>query len=182
MKEEMSCPYPLTEFYQKQTSQPPRFFQIPPQALPTFFAELLWHDQDMTPTLEKFHGEKLSLNLIGRILRDNVLLREVTLVTPENLAVEFGAIHINLQCFPEEARELILACHRPLGTILADFALPHFGHPEQFFTVRADALMAETLSIPVGEILYGRTNCIRNDREEPMVNVVEIIPPKPKVS
>jgi chorismate-pyruvate lyase len=132
----------------------------------------------MTPTLEAFHDERIHLRLLDRRLEGETLSREVVLTTDQTLRpVEFGAIAIHLQHFPEAARETILGCHTPLGTILADFEIEHSSHPRGFFQIEADGLICESLGLDGPCTLYGRRNVLSTPAGHALAEVVEILPP-----
>jgi chorismate-pyruvate lyase len=170
--------YPLDEFYRRAG------LVIPPAALvegadvPEPYRSLLVHDRDMTPTLEKFHAERIHLRTIGRRLDGDALSRLVVLTTSESgKPVEFGAIVIHLEQFPAEARPVILECRVPLGTILAEYSIEHYSRPTAFLRVSADPLINGSLATAGTEPLYGRRNVLKTPAGHALADVIEILPP-----
>lgn len=165
--------YPLSEFATGVTGT-----QVPGVDVPDLQRSLLVHERDMTPTLEAFHKEPIHLHLLEKRLELDTFLRLVVLTTDETeKAVEYGAIAIHLELFPERARELITGCHVPLGSILARESIPHVSCPQGFFRLEADKRIAEALGLPGPATLYGRRSALRTLEGKVLADVVEILPP-----
>ena len=82
---------PLLEFYQRGGVEPPELLPIDGIVMPEPYRSLLVHDGDMTPTLEKFHGDRIHLRPLTRETNGSVYSREVILEAGEvNKPVEFG--------------------------------------------------------------------------------------------
>jgi len=175
---EVTLLYPLDEFYAAAGLPPPGVAEIPGDAVPEPYRGLLVHSRDMTPTLEAHHGDTIHLRLIERRERPEALLRQVVLVLDgDERPVEYGAIAIHLGPFPPAARELVLGCRCPLGTILARHAIPHRSAPRAYFRVTADAPIAAALGVEPGTALYGRRNVLSTPEGAVLADVVEILPP-----
>lgn len=170
--------YPLDEFYRRAGLVVPRASLVTGAEVPEPYRMLLVHERDMTPTLEKYHADRIHLRTIGRRVDGEALSRLVVLTTNESKKpVEFGAIVIHLEQFPEEAREVILGCHVPLGTILADFAIEHYSRPTAFLRVSADPLIHGSLETAGVDSLYGRRNVLKTPDGRALADVIEILPP-----
>ena len=118
--------YPLDDFYAQAGRALPPIEAVAGDDVPEPYKSLLVHQDDMTPTLEKFHGERIHLAVLSRQQRDDFYFREVVLLLDKSdKPVEFGAIKINLALFPPAARKEILEERRPLGTLLADYTIVH---------------------------------------------------------
>jgi chorismate-pyruvate lyase len=169
---------PLLDFYQRGGVAPPELLPIDGEDMPEPFRKLLVHADDMTPTLEHFHGSRIHLRMVNREVTEAAYTREVILEAGEgNQPVEFGAIAIHLEQFPEAARELILGESVPLGTILADHTILHQSCPQAYFRVNSDPLITEALGLPDSTELYGRCNIHRNLNGNHLAEIVEILPP-----
>lgn len=165
--------YPLSEFAPGVAGT-----QVPGVDVPDPQRSLLVHERDMTPTLEAFHKEPIHLRLLERRLESDTFLRLVVLTTDETeRPVEYGAIAIHLDLFPERARELITGCHVPLGSILARESIPHVSCPQGFFRLEADKRIAEALRLPGPATLFGRRSALRTLEGRVLADVVEILPP-----
>jgi chorismate-pyruvate lyase len=170
--------YPLDDFYDRAGLIVPPFVVVAGEAVPQPYRQLLVHEDDMTPTLERHHGERIHLRVIGRQLNGDSLSRLVVLTLNDSLKpVEFGAIVIHLEHFPAEAREAILECRRPLGTILADYAVRHASRPRAFLRVSSDPLIKGAMELTGAEPLYGRRNQLFTADDRVLADVVEILPP-----
>jgi chorismate-pyruvate lyase len=123
--------YPLDEFYAQANRGLPAVELVSGEDVPEPYKSLLLHSNDMTPALEKYHGETLHLKILNRQQRDDAYFREVVLATDETgNPVEDGAIKINLLLFPPNARLQILQERLPLGHILAELKILHRSRPE----------------------------------------------------
>ena len=175
--------YPLDEFYALAKRPLPDIEQIAGEKVPEPYRKLLVHQHDMTPTLEKFHDEKIYLNVISRQTRGDFYFREVILLTQRTRTpVEFGAIKINLGLFPAGARRLILEEQEPLGTILGEFKISHTSRPKAFLRIEADSFIKGALQLRGKHELYGRRNTLYDPHHFPLAEIVEILPPTERQS
>ena len=171
--------YPLSRFYDEQGIQCPVVERVENEAIPEPFRELLVHQNDMTPTLEAFHGATLELQVLRRTLERNELAREVVLrCEADGRATEFGAIIIQLDNYPEGAQHDIIDGHLPLGTILAKHSVEHESCPQAFIRVWADTIIISAFGIPdVAQWLYGRRNRLITLDGNILADILEILPP-----
>jgi len=170
--------HPLDDFYSSAGLTLPPLQQVHGEEVPEPYKTLLVHQNDMTPTLEKFHGRDIHLRVIGRRRKGNKYYREVVLLTDgENKPVEFGAIKINLDRFSPERREEILEEKRPLGHILNERGVPHASRPKAFLRVASDKLINSVLDLTGAHVLYGRRNTLFDPENHPLAEIVEILPP-----
>lgn len=145
--------------------------------MPQPYRDLLVHDGDMTSRLEQFHGGAICVDRLhssndgGAYFREVVLRRET-----DEVAVEYGAIEINLAALPEEMKEEVLAARRPLGGILNQHRISYASKPKAFLQIVPDDTIRETFG-PVEETLYGRCNQITGFNGETYARIVEILPP-----
>ena len=169
--------YPLDEFYALAKRELPEIEQLNGEDVPEPYGRLLVHNDDMTPTLEKFHDARIYLNVISRQMRGDFYFREVILLTQRTRTpVEFGAIKINLALFPAGARRLILEEQQPLGTILSDFKLAHTSKPKAFLRIEADAFIKGALQLSGKQVLYGRRNTLYDSEHRALAEIVEVLP------
>src|ERR1700722_20163049 len=104
-----SIAHPLDEFYAAAHLSLPPLNEIDGEAMPEPYKSLLVHQRDMTPRLEKFHGKRIHLQVLGPRRKHDAYFREVVLrLDDTDQPVEFGAIKINLDLYSEKAREEIL--------------------------------------------------------------------------
>lgn len=174
--------YPLDEFYARAGLVLPKIERLAGEQVPEPFRHLLVHENDMTPTLERFHGADIHLRILNREQRDDFYFREVVLqLDKSNTPVEFGAIKINLALFPAKARQLILEEHIPLGRILKECSIAHKTIAKAYFRVEADDLIRQALNLEQPSALYGRRANILDPQKRPLSEIVEVLPPaRPK--
>lgn len=173
--------YPLDDFYAQQGMTLPLIESVPGEAVPQPYRSLLVHDDDMTPTLEHFHGGLIHVTVMRRQQRGDYYYREVVLSRDcDDAPVEFGAIKISLKLFPAEARQQILSERTPLGRILAENKIRHTSKPKAFLRVESDDFINKALQLEGAHVLYGRRNTLWSPEQKPLAEIVEILPPEPR--
>jgi len=173
-----SIAHPLDEFYARAGMPMPPLQQVDGEEVPEPYKSLLVHQNDMTPTLEKFYQQDIHLRVLGRRRNGDEYFREVVLLLDSNdQPVEFGAIKINLNLFTPEARQEILEERRPLGHILNERHVAHASRPKAFLRLASDKLINEVLGLTGAHVLYGRCNTLFNPQDLPLAEIVEILPP-----
>src|SRR6267378_4667380 len=128
--------YPLDDFYAAAGMPLPKFERIGGDLVPEPYRSLLFHQNDMTPTLERFHDANIHLRILSRGQRGDYYFRQVALhLDGSEKPVEFGAIKVSLLLFPPKARQLILEQRVPLGSILKECQVTHSTAAKAFFRV-----------------------------------------------
>jgi chorismate-pyruvate lyase len=169
--------YPLDEFYAERGETAPLIERVEIDEVPEPYHRLLGHKTDMTSTLEGFYRDTLHIEVLARRLREAEFYREVVLVLDgSNKRVEFGAIKIQLDSFPDEARRVILRGQKPLGWVLNTFTLPFVSRPGPFLRLVSDSFIESSLQLQGPRLLYGRRNSLVDARERPLAEIVEILP------
>ena len=172
-----SLAFPLDEFYAMAGRALPEVSAIDGAEMPEPHRSLLVHLNDMTSTLENFHGDRLKLEVLSSRVEGDVYLREVLLrLEKSGKPVEFGAILIHLDRFDPEPRRLILSGKVPLGRVLAEQKVPFTSRPNGFFRIAADSFIGPLLSAPESTGLYARRNTLSNPAGLPLAEIVEILP------
>jgi chorismate-pyruvate lyase len=170
--------HPLDEFYAQLGLTLPPLEQVDGEVVPQPYKRLLVHNNDMTPTLEKFYAQDIHLRVFGRRRKGNEYFREVVLLLDNNdQPVEFGAIKIDLELFSDEARKHILEERRPLGHILDEGRITHASRPKAFLRIASDKVINEALHLKGANVLYGRRNTLFDSKDRPLAEIVEILPP-----
>jgi chorismate-pyruvate lyase len=173
-----SVAHPLDEFYSRSGLSLPPLDQVESEAVPEPYKSLLVHERDMTSTLENFHKIGIHLRLISRQQRGDEYFREVVLALDgTEKPVEFGAIKIHLNRFSEPARQEILREQFPLGHILKDFGIEYQSRPKAFLRIASDKTINGLLGLTGAHLLYGRRNTLLSRADEPLAEIVEILPP-----
>jgi len=168
---------PLAAFYAQAGLPLPRIERINGLDMPEPFRTLLVHENDMTPTLEQHHGNRIHLHVIRSERHGNQYHREVVLhLDGSNQPVEFGANRVALDLYPRKAQELILKEYVPLGSILAQFNIVHTCHPSAYLRIAADSLISRELKARESETLYGRRNTLKDPQGRILSEILEILP------
>ena len=170
--------FPLSEFYARTSLFFPSFERLAADRVPEPYRTLLVHNNDMTPTLERFHAGDIYIHALSSEQRADGYFREVVLRRAANdQPVEFGANCINLRLFVPEARWMILQEKVPLGRILKDHHIEHSTRALEFFRIVPDELIARALQLPSPVPLFGRQAVLSDMQQRPLSQVVEILPP-----
>jgi len=170
--------YPLDEFYARHGYPLPPIEIVQGHELPQPYRRLLDHAQDMTSTLENFHGDKIHLKLLKKRLSEDCFFREVALILNNSgKVVEFGAIRIYLNRFAETPRQLIMEGRLPLGRIIQDHGVKFSSHPKAFLKVESDLFINGIFGLKNSTVLYGRQNRLIDPGNHPLAEIVEILPP-----
>lgn len=168
---------PLHFFYEKRGIELPNFKFLSGKEVPYPYRSLLVHENDMTPTLAAFHHSRLYLEVLEREVNDNFLLRFVILRSAmSDIPVEFGAIAIHLAGFEPEVRDKIVEGKVPLGGILGEYQIDHYGNPAAYFSVPADEIIGDALALPLHTQLHGRCNQLLDAEGQVFADIVEILP------
>jgi hypothetical protein len=147
--------------------------QVPPP-----YKDLLVHSLDMTPTLERFYGDALRIQVLSRHVEQDTYLREVVLQLRNTMRpVEYGVIRVCLNHFPSKARRMVLDEEQPLGGILLSESIGHMSWPQAFFRAEADAHLCQWLQLPRPCSLYGRRNLLVDGSRRILADVMEILSP-----
>ncbi len=168
----------LKHFYDKVGLRLPRVNELRGEELPPPYKQLLVHSSDMTPTLEAFFKQAMSLTVLSREIQADSYLREVTLnLSKTGQPVEYGAIRVSLAHLPAAARRRVLEEQRPLGNILQSEAIAHMSWPQAFFEVQSDARIGTVLTLDSPAALYGRRNVLVDISRRLLAEVIEILAP-----
>jgi chorismate-pyruvate lyase len=167
---------PLADFYTGRAMPKIRFIEA--VRIPQTYRRLLDHSNDMTSTLERFHGEEIRVHVLASRKNDTYYEREVLLITRDTRKkVEFGAIEILLELFPAGAQRRILRAEMPLGAILRSYRIEYKSNWRAFFKIESDEVINTALALSHTHTLYGRCNEITNIKGQVLAEIVEILPP-----
>ena len=148
-----------------------------PEEVPEPFRELLIHEMDMTSTLERYHGEKMILEVLADGQADGYYYREVILRGGETgRAAEFGLIEIEVSQFPEDLHEAILSGRKPLGGIMNESGMIYESQPLGYFSVARGKLPTKLCALGNGDTFYGRYNQLVRADGSCLARILEIIP------
>jgi hypothetical protein len=175
--ENLVIPYPLNIFYDAKIEEGPVFEEISSIEMPEPQRTLLCHTNDMTPTLEKYFGEKAHLLLLDRQPGHGHFFRHIALVDKDNNPMEIGAIKINISKFPPQAQKLINESFIPLGTIFKMFSIQHRNQPQSYYRVYSDERINYLFKLNDKTELYCRINKQVNSDNEMLALALEILPP-----
>ena len=170
--------YPLTRFCEHGGHPLPACEVIDGAAMPRPYRDLLVHQGDMTSRLEAFHRGEIVIEVLHHEHTADAYRREVVLrVEATGLAVEYGAIEIELSAFEGELRKLILEEHLPLGGLLNRFGIRYRSEPKAFIRLGADAVMQRVFEMPTAHEFFGRCNVLLGENDRVLARIVEVLRP-----
>jgi len=169
---------PLARFYERENLPPLEFQSMPGEKLPEPQRHLLVHNGDMTTRLERFHNSPINLRPLFILHQPDSYFREVLLISQNTgMPVEYGAIEIFLDVFPEVLRNEVLHGTKPLGGLLISHDFEFKSNPRVYFQVKADKHISEQLELGGGsDILFGRANQLSTTDGDAIAQIVEILP------
>ncbi|MEA3209764.1 MAG: hypothetical protein QOE70_2821 [Chthoniobacter sp.] len=175
--------YPLTRFCEDGGHPLPACEVIDGAAMPQPYRDLLVHKGDMTSRLESFHGGPIIIEVLHHEHCPDGYRREVVLHVEETaLAVEYGAIEIDVDAFDGELRRLILEEHLPFGGLLNRFGIRYRSEPKAFIRLAADAVMPRVFGTPEAREFFGRCNVLLGEGDRVLARIVEVLRPADEVS
>ena len=170
--------YPLSLFCGMAGHPLPTYETIEGPAVPEPYRGLLVHRGDMTSRLEAFHRGSIVLEVLHREHTPDAYRREVVLqIDSSGLPVEYGAIEICLDAFPEEVRKLIVEAHLPLGGLMNRYHVKYRSEPRAFIQLGPDNFMRRVFGTPAAHTFFGRSNVLLGAAGETLARIVEVLRP-----
>ena len=168
---------PLIRFYEQERLAPLKFELQEVENLPETPRHLLCHGGDMTTRLERHHQSPIGLKALYVSQTPDSYFREVLLFAEKTgKPVEYGAIEINTEVFPEKLRSDVLQGQKPLGGLLLKHKFDFISNPQTYFQVESDEHIQNHLQVPSPSKLYGRANILTTSSGDTIANIVEILP------
>lgn len=145
---------------------------MPPDA-----ATLLAHDAHMTVTVERFHGDKVDVQVLDRLVTPRHYARKILLSRhTDGRVVQYGIMRVCFDHLSAVVRERIEAEDTPLGRVLIENNVLRRVRLASLWRVTAGPELADLFGVPVGEVVYGRTALIECNGE-PAIELLEIVTP-----
>ena len=151
------------------------FVPVEPDDIEAPYRDLLHHGRDMTSTLAKFHGEKISLKVLKTRRSKDKYLREVILYSGEK-PVEYGLIEVHLNHCRDDLRERILAETEPLGCLLNDSGIAYESIPVGLLKIPPGEFSPDFFPAAGGESHFGRYNTLFDESGRVIARILEILP------
>lgn len=170
--------YPLSRFCEDGGHPLPACAVIEGAMMPRPYRDLLVHQGDMTSRLEAFHGGEIFIEVLHHEHTAEAYRREVVLrIEATGMAVEYGAIEIELSAFEGELKKLILEEHLPLGGLLNRFGIRYRSEPKAFIRLGGDAVMQRVFETPEAQEFFGRCNVLLGENDCVLARIVEVLRP-----
>jgi len=168
--------YPLDLVYRRAGVITPNVSVVAPEDIPLPYRSLLVHDSDMTLTLERHFGGRVTLRPLSTFTNGTSYFRRVLLVQEySGQPVEMGAIRMKLEAFGTTLRRRILRNEVPLGRILRDGKFDYVSRVKAFLAIEPNPEMMGVFWMREPRLLYGRrTELIRKNTK--IGDIVEVLP------
>ena len=168
--------YPLDLVYARSGVEMPKVKTVPPDRIPAPYRSLLVHKVDMTVTLERHFGGRVTLCPLSTFTRGRSYFRRVLLVQEySGRPVEMGAIRMRLDAFGQRLQRQILRNTIPLGRLLRDSRFKYESRVIAFLAITPNPEMMGVFWMREPRMLYGRrTEIIRNGSK--IGDIVEVLP------
>jgi chorismate-pyruvate lyase len=168
--------YPLDFVYARAGVSPPSAKRVAPTDIPEPYRSLLVHESDMTITLERHFGGRVTLRPLSTFSVGGSYYRRVLLAQEySGRPVEMGAIRMKLDVFSPRIRALIHANEVPLGRILRDGGVDFKSVAKVFLEITPNPEMMGVFWMREARTLYGRqTEVIHHGAK--IGDIVEVLP------
>ena len=168
--------YPLDALYARAGIAGPLVKQTTPDRIPSPYNNLLVHHDEMTSTLERHFGGRVTVRVLSSFTKGRSYFRRVLLAL-ENTGrpVSMGAVRLRLDVFSARVRARILRQQVPLGRVLSEAGIKYGSHPTAFLEVTPNAEMMGVFWMPEPLTLYGRRTRVTIAGDQ-IGDIVEILP------
>ena len=168
--------YPLDFVYGRAGVASPAVKRVMPAEIPEPYRSLLVHESDMTITLERHFGGRVTLRPLSTFTVGGSYFRRVLLAQEySGRPVEMGAIRMKLDVFSPRIRALIHANEVPLGRILRDGGVDFKSIAKVFLEITPNPEMMGVFWMREARTLYGRqTEVIHHGAK--IGDIVEVLP------
>ena len=168
--------FPLDFVYARSGVELPQVSAIAPDDIPLPYRSLLVHNIDMTLTLERHFGGRVTLRPLATFTSGPWYFRRVLLAQEyTGRPVEMGAIRIKVGAFPDRIRKQILRNDVPLGRLLRDGGVKYESRPKTFLAVTPNSEMMGVFWMREARTLYGRRTEMMRDGVK-IGDIVEVLP------
>jgi chorismate-pyruvate lyase len=168
--------YPLDVLYARAGINGPAVKRITADRIPSPYKSLLVHQNEMTSTLERHFGGRVTVRVLASFTKGRSYFRRVLLALESTgRPVSMGAVRLRLGVFGPAIRARILGEKVPLGRILSDARIPYESRPTAFLGVIPNAEMMGVFWMPAPRTIYGRRTQITVAGER-IGDIVEILP------
>jgi chorismate-pyruvate lyase len=168
--------YPLDALYARAGIIGPVVKRTTAERLPSPYKGLLVHQNEMTSTLERHFGGRVTVRTLATFTRGRSYFRRVLLALEKTgRPVSMGAVRLRLDAFSPAVRARILGEKAPLGRILREAGVLYASCPTAFLELTPNAEMLGVFWMSEPQTLYGRRTelTVAGDK---IGDIVEILP------
>ncbi len=168
--------FPLDALYARAGVALPATRLTTAPRIPAPYQGLLVHQNEMTSTLERYFGGRVTVRVLSSFSKGRSYFRRVLLVLERSgRPVAMGAVRLRLDAFSGAVRARILGEKVPLGRVLSEAGVAYESRPTAFLQLTPNAEMMGVFWMPRARTLYGRRTqvTVGNDR---IGDIVEILP------
>lgn len=167
--------FPFDVLYVRCGLEPPAAAAIAPSRLPVVAASLLVHENEMTRTLERHVGDRLTIRVLATMRKGGSYYRRALLAEEKTAKpVAMGAVRLALDALNARTRARILREREPLGRVLREGGMACQSLPVAFFRLRPSPELMAAFGMRRPETLYGRRTRLMHG-ETRVGDIVEIL-------
>lgn len=155
----------------------PEYEFVPADEVPPPYHGLLVHDQHMTVTVERHHGDRVDVSPLA--VRDEAdwYARKILLkLHGSRRTVQFGIMRVRWDSCPASVRAVVREARTPLGRVLIEANVLRRIEPKAYLRVLPGPAMMDWFGSG-DRVTYGRLAVIHCDNR-PAVDLVEIVAPE----
>lgn len=168
--------YPLDALYARAGTPNPIVKPTRADRIPPPYHGLLVHQNEMTATLERHFGGRLTVRVLSSFSRGRSYFRRVVLaLEATGRPVAMGAVRLRLDVFRPAIRARILSEKVPLGRVLHDAGVLYVSRPTAYLQVTPNAEMMGIFWMPEPRTMYGRRTQVTVG-DSRIGDIVEILP------
>ncbi len=168
--------YPLDALYAWAGIASPMVKRTTAGRIPSPYNSLLVHENEMTATLERHFGGRVTVRVLASFSRGRSYFRRVLLALESTgRPVSMGAVRLRLDVFNPRIRARILGEKVPLGRIFSEAGIAYGSRPTAFLEVIPNAEMMGVFWMPEPRTMYGRRTQVTVAGEK-IGDIVEILP------
>jgi hypothetical protein len=170
--------YPLDVLYARAGVAAPVVSVTPAGRIPSPYKSLLVHENEMTSTLERHFGGRVTVRVLSSFSRGRSYFRRVLLALESTgRPVSMGAVRLRLDAFSPRIRARILGEQVPLGRVLGEAGIQYGSRPTAFLQLTPNAEMMGVFWMPEAKTMYGRRTevTVAGDRIGDIVEIIALV-------
>ncbi|HEX4129640.1 MAG TPA: hypothetical protein VHZ24_06330 [Pirellulales bacterium] len=167
----------LVSLFYPEPAELGRFEDVPVQAMPVDYRELLAHTSHMTVSVEEYHRGPVDVRVLDRWITSTHYARKILLARQrDGRVVQYGIMRVNFDYLSPRVRAEIQAERTPLGRLLIQHDVMRRVRLAGLWRVAPGPELCRLLELAEPRTTFGRTAMIECNGE-PAIELLEIVAP-----